>query len=93
MPCFIRKWTSSLKEYYKQFVTSMTSVSLVLRTKNISRHLKATLNRHRNASQTYLKYVNRSYSGRVTFDIQDRVQSVKEKHFHQPNQAKTEADD
>ena len=71
----------------------MTSVSLVLRTKNISHHLKATLNRHRNATQTYWKCVNGSYPGRVTLDIQDRVQSVKQKHFHEPNQVKTEADE
>ena len=28
----------------------------------------------------------------MTLDIQDRAQSVNEKHFHQPNQAKNEAD-
>ena len=29
----------------------------------------------------------------MTFDIKDSVQSFNKKHFHQPNQAKTEADE
>ena len=40
-----------------------------------------------------MKCVNRSYPGRVTLDIQDGVQSFNKKHFHQPNQAKTEVDE
>ena len=53
---------------------------------------KYTLNRRGNSDQTYWRCVNRSCPGRVTLDIQDRLQSVNKKHFHQPNQAKTEAD-
>ena len=46
---------------------------------------KYTLNRHGNTGQTYWRCVNRSCPGRMTLDIQDRAQSVNEKHFHQPN--------
>ena len=55
--------------------------------------MKSYYNRHGNAGQTYWRCVNQSCSCRVTLDIHDRVQSVNEKHFHQQNQAKTEAEE